>query len=267
MTSPPSPLPEAERGNESLTPPEKKTFLQHAGTVAMSIVKHVPTRGVLWGVIGFFLGWVFIALSWVLILLTMGRGAMLAAYFFAVMIAIPFLGSAAFAVHGLQRGAARAALDLEGKFGLVKWVVAKIMGYLEEKLGGRLSNLPLGQFEERLKAAIDKYLGSDDMHEGRGIVGWVLRRSKKAIVDRVETYTLSAYRAEQQEGAASGGGVSMQKVGTRVSEELSGHLGDFVMSPLNTQLWIFIAIYAVIGIGWMHIILGLIALLSKIAGN
>src|SRR4051794_18032769 len=106
---------------------QSPTFLGIAGSVLVSVVKHVPTRGVLWSVIGFFVGCIAVGLSFVIGLFVLDRGAMLLGYLAAIPIAIPFLGGALFFVHGLHRGAARAALELERKFGLVRYVVDRVM--------------------------------------------------------------------------------------------------------------------------------------------
>lgn len=235
------------------------TFLSHAGAVAKSVVKHVPTRGLLWGFIAFVLGWIWMGLSVAIFLATGGK---LDGWYIPTLFIVPILGTALFTVHGLHRGAARAALEIEQRFGLVKWIVTRVMTFLEERVGGRVSNLPLAKFEFAVKGATQRYLGSDEMNEGRGVLGWVLRRAKRSIADRVEKYTLAEYRAEIRK-SGEGGGVSLEKVSARVMSELSEKLADTVMSPLNTQLAIFMVAYAVIGIGWLPLVLKLILTVAK----
>src|SRR5262245_7184803 len=115
-------------------------FLSRAGDVANSIVKNVPTRGVVWGVIGFLVGVGGAGLSFVIGLLVLERGALLLGYLLAIPCAIPFLGAALFFLHGLHRGAARAALELEKKFGLVRYVVDRVTGLLEKSVGNVVKN-------------------------------------------------------------------------------------------------------------------------------
>jgi hypothetical protein len=71
------------------------------------------------------------------------------------------------------------------------------------------------------------------------------RRGKLAITRRMETYLLTAYRAEQQ-ADGRGGGVSLEKVGHRVSDEMSRRLGEIVMSPLNKQLALSMGFYVLL---------------------
>jgi hypothetical protein len=244
-------------------PPARTSFLSVAGSVLISVVKHVPTRGVLWAVIGFFVGCVAVALSLVLGVLILDRGAMLLGYVLAIPAAIPFLGGALFFMHGLHRGAARAALELERKFGLVQYVVDRVMALLARHVGGFVSNLPLAEVERRLKAAVDEYLGSDDMREGSGLGGWILRRAKRSIAKRIDRYLLAAYRAEERPDG-SGGGVSLEKVGARVSSEMSARLGEIVMSPLNKQLAVFMILYIALGVGWWRLLFGALSLLGRL---
>jgi hypothetical protein len=245
-----------------ITAPARPTFLSAVGSVLLSVVKHVPTRGALWGVIGFFVGLVAVTISMVIGVLVLDRASMLLGYLVAIPIAIPFLGAALFFVHGLHRGAARAALELERKFGLVRYVVDRVIGLLARHVGGPVSNLPLAEVERRLKAAVDEYLGSDDMREGSGLGGWILRRAKRSIVRRIDRYLLAAYRAEERPDG-SGGGVSLEKVGARVSHEMSTRLGEIVMSPLNKQLAVFMILYVALGVGWWALLFGVMSLFTR----
>jgi hypothetical protein len=249
----------AEQGHGS---PTSTSFLAKAGSALVSIAKHVPTRGALWAVIGFVFGIIASLGSLALGLLTLGRGAelMVMGPWAIVPIAIPFLGAALFAVHGVHRGAARAALEIETKLGLVSHVVSRVLGFVEERFGDRLSNLPLADLEAGLKQATARYLGSDDAHEGAGITGYVLRRAKRSITTRIDTYLLAAYRAEAT--ASGGGGVDMQKVRARVVHEMSTRMGELVMSPLNKQLALFVVLFFTLGIGWFHIALGILSLFT-----
>jgi hypothetical protein len=231
------------------------------GTVVVAIVKHVPTRGVLWAVLAFVIGWILVGLSIGIMALQLGRGLMILEILFPIPLAIPFLGAALFAVHGLQRGAARAALDLERRFGLVRYVVDRVMERLAPRVGGVLENLPVAEFDEHLHQALDDYFGSEDMNEGRGVVGWVLRRAKRTILDRLEPFLLAAYREELRVDG-TGGGISLTKLGERAAKELSAKLAGLVMSPLRTQLLFLSLLYVAVGVGWFHILSGLLSLLS-----
>jgi hypothetical protein len=239
--------------------------MSKAGAVLGAVIKHVPTRGALWGAIGLVVGAAAVAASFAIGLFVLDRGAMVLGYFVIVPIVIPFLGAALFFTHGLHRGAARAALELERKFGLVRYVVERVMALLIKHLGGSLSNLPLQQVEVALKSALDQYVHSDDMAEGSGLAAWVLRRGKLAIVRRVDKYLLAAYRAEQRPDGA-GGGVSLEKVGERVSAEMSQRLSEIVMSPLNKQLALFMAAYLLLAGGWWYWLFLLFRLFGAVAG-
>lgn len=241
---------------------EQSSFLSQVAQVAGAVIKHVPTRGILWGVIGFVLGLVFVGLSFVIGLFVMERGALLLGYLLPIPIAIPFLGSALFFAHGLQRGVARAALAIEQKLGLVRYVIDGVLGLLQKHLGSTVSNLPLQQLESKLKEIVRKYLASPEANAGEGLTAWVLRRAQKMITRRIETYLLAAYRAEQQ-ADGSGGGVSLEKVGARVHAQVSGGLAGIIMSPLNKQLGLFLILYALIGVGWWYWLFLIMRLLTK----
>jgi hypothetical protein len=245
------------------SPPENRppSFLSRVGTVALTIVRHVPTRGASWGAFALVLGIVLALLVPFVARLSYGtRADALATWpFVSVRVLLVLAGSALFVVHGLHRGVARAALDLEQRFGLVAYVVDRILLKLHAKIGGPISNLPLARFERLLKTTLDDYLGSDDMREGRGLTGWVVRAAKRAIVRRVETYLLAAYRAEERPDG-TGGGVSLERVRERATAELSSRLGTLVMAPLNKQLALFIALVTVVPLFWFHafqLVLGL----------
>lgn len=226
--------------------PARKSFLDHAGAVAATLVKHVPTRGVLWGAIGLVVGIAGVLLSYAIGPLILGRGSMVLGYLVVIPLAIPPLGAAFFFVHGLQRGAARAALALEQKAGLVSYLVTRARDLLIQSVGGPVSNLPLQQLETKLKDALGRLLSTS---EGSGIVAWVVNRAKRSLSDKIETYLLAAYRAEQQTDG-KGGGVSLEKIFARVTEQLSEKLGDLLMSPLNKQLALFMTLYVLLAGGW-----------------
>src|SRR5262245_37428288 len=120
-------------------------FLAKAGTVAFAIVRHVPTRGISWGAFALGLGILLSLLApWVAALGYGERAQKLWHWPWAIgLILVPIAGTALFVVHGLHRGVARAALDLERRFGLVAYVVDRVIRLLEAKLGGPISNLPL----------------------------------------------------------------------------------------------------------------------------
>lgn len=240
-----------------------RTFADHAGSVALSLVKHVPTRAALWSVIGFFVGIVCVAASFAIGLLVLDRGALLLGYLVVVPIAIPFLGAALFAIHGLHRGAARAALELERKYGLVRYVVRGVIGFLVDAVGGPITNLPLQQLETKLKSAVARYLR---VSEGRGVFAWVVDRAKRRLTRKIEAYLLSAYRAELQ-ADGSGGGVSLEKLGAAAEAELSRGVARVVMSPLNKQLALFMALYVVVAVGWWYWLMLLASALSFVAGK
>jgi hypothetical protein len=247
--------------NDAPAPP-RASFLAGAGQVLFAIVKHVPTRGVLWGALGLVIGLLADAASFILGLLVLDRGAMILGYGAIVFVLVPLAGVAIFFVHGLHRGAARAALEIERKLGLVRWVVDRVLAFVDARVGGALHDMPIADFERRLGEATKKYLGSADAREGNGITGFVLRRAKRRIAKRIAKYTLAAYRAEATSGGG-GGGISLAKISDRVGAEMSTRLSEIVMSPLNKTLAILLAVYLVVGIGWWAIILGVLDLLMR----
>jgi hypothetical protein len=241
------------------------TFLAKVGTVAFTIVRHVPTRGISWGAFGLFIGILLSLLARLVDLAIYGEGGdeLLWGWPWAIgLFVVPIAGTALFVMHGLHRGIARAALDLERRFGLVAYVVDRIIRMLEAKLGGPISNLPLAKFERLLKGVLDDYLVSDDMREGSGLTGWVLRAAKRAIVRRVEKYLLAAYRAEERPDG-TGGGVSLEKVRERASAELSTGLGRLVMAPLNKQLVLFAILYVGVALFWFPLALFVVGLFHR----
>jgi hypothetical protein len=244
---------------EQLTAAAQKSFLDRAGAVVTSVVKHVPTRGILWGAIGLFVGLVCVVLSYVIGLFALGRGALILGYLAAIPIALPFLGGALFFMHGLHRGAARAALELEKKFGLVDYVVSGVLCALIDNLGVPVSNMPLQQLETKLKAVLEQTLR---VREGSGLAAWVVQRAKRSLTKKAETYLMNAYRAELQ-ADGSGGGVSLERVGARVKQELAGGLGSLLMSPLDKQLWIFMTAYVLIAGGWWFWIFLLLRMITR----
>jgi hypothetical protein len=247
-------------------PAPPSSFLAKAGAVALTTVGNVPTRMVLWGLIGLVVGIVGVVLSYVLGALVMGRGAMILGYLVTIPAAIPPCGAVLFGLHGLHRGAARAALALEKKFGLVAHVVDRVMAGLGERYGERLANLPLQQLEVALKEIVVKYLSAKDDDEGRGLAAYVVRRARVTIVARIETCLLAAYREELAHDGA-GGGVSLAKLRARVSGEISGRLGELVMSPLNKQLAVFMTLYVLFAAGWWFWLFLLLMVVGTIAGS
>lgn len=244
--------------------PARKSFLDHAGSVAGSIIRHVPTRGALWGFIGFVVGAVCLTLSYVLgpriFGSSVGRDTTVGGVLVYLALLLPILGAAFFTVHGLHRGAARAILDLERKSGLVAWAVDRVLALLTDKLGGPISNLPLQQLEAKLKEVLDRWIKTS---EGEGVGAWVVNRAKRALTDKIESTLLSAYRAEQT-ADGKGGGVSMDKVRARVQSELSEGLADLVMGPLNQQLAIFMTAYVLLAAGWWYWMSLLVTVLSAL---
>ena len=247
-------------------PSGESSFLSKAGTVALAAVKHVPTRMALWGAIGLMVGLVCVAVSYALGFRALGTGGAVIAYAYVIPIGLVHLGVALFVVHGLHRGAARAALALERKFGLASHFVHRVTAKLGESHGERLQNLPLQQLEARLKQTISGYLASKEDDEGKGMAAYVVRRARTAIVARIETYLLAAYREElAQDG--SGGGVSLPKLRDRVASEMSSRLGDIVMSPLNKQLAVLMTVYVLLTTGWWFWLYLIIMAVGMLAGH
>ncbi len=231
------------------------------GKVAVSVVKNVPTRAALWSLVGFFLSVVGVVLSFVLGLYFMGRGALILGYLAAIPIAIPFLAGSLMFVHGLQRGAARVALELEEKAGLVRYVVGQVVSELERRTGGP-GGIPVEQIDRNLRGAVEGYLASADFKHGSGLGGWVIRRAKRSVAKRLDSYFLTALREPGVGGAA--GSFSAARITEVVSDRLSEKLAEVVMSGLNTQLWILLAAVAVISSTWWFWLFLILAGITKL---
>lgn len=251
---------------DDLAPAPRAGLWSQAGRAVFEVAKAVISRTLLWAAIGFVVGLVLAPISATIVFFTLDRGAAVLWPLVVAPAVLPFLGAALFGFHGSHRGIARAALALEQRFGLVLHVVERVMAFLEQRIGGPVSNLPLETIQRYVTEAMDRYLGSDDMNEGRGVAGWVVRTSKRAVVRRIERYTLAAYRAES-DGAGAGGGVSIAKVRDRVATELSTNLASLVMSPLDKQLGIFLVGFVALGLGWFHLVLLIIRLLGRSLGQ
>ncbi len=137
---------------------------------------------------------------------------------------------------------------------------------LEQHRGSGLGNLPLQRIEGALKQRLSTHLGTDAEDDGSGVLSYVLRRARRALVPRIESYLLTAYREEQRTDG-SGGGVSLAKVRERTLQNISGRLEELVMSPLNKQLAIFMTLYVLLAAGWWFWLFLLTAGLSKLSGG
>ena len=243
--------------------PPQQSFLSKAGTVAFTVVKHIPTRGALWGGIGFVVGTLCVLASFSIGMLVMDRGALVLGYLVGIPLAIPPLGFFLFGLHGLHRGAARAILELDRKFALVSHLVDRVLSRVERHVGTGLSNLPLQRLEVALKETVESLLGTDEEDQGStGVLAYVLRRARRKLVPRIEAYLLAAYRAELQ-ADGSGGGVSVEKVRERTQLAVSERLTEIVMSPLNKQLALFMTLYVLLAGGWWFWLFFLVAFFAK----
>jgi hypothetical protein len=223
---------------------------------------------VLWGVVGFLVGVIGVTLSYVIGIWLLGEGAVGLVYLYLIPMAIPLLGAVLFGMHGLHRGAARATLSLEEKFGLASHLVGRVLAMLEARFGEDLANIPLQQLEVALKEIVATCMASKEDDEGKGMLAYVVRRARASITLCIENYLLTAYREELKE-SGHGGGVSMQKVRDRATRALSSNLGELVMSPLNKQLVVFLVLYLVLATGWwfwLFLILQGIGLLTSRGG-
>lgn len=244
------------------------SFLSTAGGALVSVVKHVPTRGALWCIGGFFLSLLGVVASIVVGPMTFDRGAMLMAEppMVVVPLLLPFASAALLGMHGLHRGAARAGLEIERKLGLVRHVVDRVFGFLHSRFGHSLAQVPLAELEAALRTGVEQYFGSADMDEGRGITRYVLRRAKRSILEKVDHYLLVAYRAEAGP-AGAGGGVDLGKVHARVVHEMTERAEELVTGSLNKQGALFLALVFVVSVGWFHLIMGVLMLISLAFGS
>jgi hypothetical protein len=245
---------------------ENTSLLGRAGAVALAAVKHLPTRAALGGALGFLVGVVGVALSYVLGIAVMGREALVLGPLVAVPLAIPPLGAILFGVHGLHRGAAHAALALEAQFGLVAHVTERLLARLEERFGERLANLPLQQVQDALNDVIATYLGSDDatLGSGRGLLAYVLRRARTGIARRIATLFLAAYR-EELRASGEGGGIAMAKLRTRTTAALTDRFEDLLFSPLDRQRAILATSYGLLATGWWFWLTFLLSVIRRAA--
>ncbi len=250
---------------EISTPSLMSSLLGGAGSAALAVVRHVPVRALLWAVLGMLGGALAVAASLLLGALTLDGGAasMLRGARFLVPLLLPVIGFIAFGLHGANRGVAHAALALEAQWGLVAQLVDRAIALVGQHLGARLANLPLAQAESALKGVIRTGLGSEEMANRRGgLTGWVLRQARALLTAKAEACLLSAYRAEYTADAAGGGGIDLAKVRDRAVEQLTGHLREFLLGPLNGQLMALLVLFFGLGIGWYHLGLGLVALVG-----
>jgi hypothetical protein len=223
--------------------------LARAGAVVLSIAKHVVTRAVLWAVLGLVVG-VATFVAFLVIHQFADRSGVIGAALLVLYVGVAFV---AFGAHGVTRGVARAALELEQKFGLTRYLIDRITGSIEKRFGTTLANLPLAKFEEGAKGVVDQFLGSEEMLEGSGVTRWVLRKVRALFVGLVEKYLLKAYRVEVEEGGA-GGGVSVARVRDRLHAELPRQIASLVMAPINKYLVVIVVLYFGLGLGWPKIL-------------
>lgn len=232
-----------------------ETLLSGGGNAARIVIKHVPGRALLWGALGLAAALLAILLSAVLTWLLLGSaGALFHGWPLAVTLLLPVAGVVLFFLHGGNRGVAHAVLALEAQWGLVKQVVERVFALLQPQFGERLGNLPLAQAEAAIKQGIQRFLGSES-GGGRGFSAWLMGKVRGLITAKVEACLLAAYRAEQSDGG--GGGVDLAKVRDRTVEELSGHLAERVLGPLNLQLVLLLVLFFVVGVGWYPLLVGL----------
>lgn len=235
-----------------------ETLLSGSGSAALTVVRHVPGRALLWGALGFAAGLVAIGLSAVLVWLLFGSaGALFSGWRLIVTALLPVAGAVLFFLHGSNRGVAHAVLALEAQWGLVQQVVDRVFALLQPQFGERLGRLPLAQAEAAIKQGIQRFLGSES-GGGRGMGAWLLGKVRGLVTAKVETCLLAAYRAELTDGG--GGGVDLAKVRDRTVQELSGQLAGHVLDPLNTQLLLLLLLFFGVAMGWYPLLLGIQAL-------
>lgn len=241
------------------------SLLDGAGAAAMTIMWHVPLRAALWALGGLLLGLLTVAVSLVLAAATLegaaaldgGAVAMLQSSRFGVWLLVSLLGLLAFGAHGFQRGIAHAALALEARWGILARSVDAALMQLDRTVGAHLANLPLAQAESALKALVHRALGND-ADGRRGFLAWVSRALRNRITGVVETYLLSAYRAEITAGR--GGGIDLARLRDTVIAAATGHLRESLLGPLNLQLAVLLLLFVGLGVGWFHLALAIVAL-------
>lgn len=241
------------------------SLLDGAGAAAMTITRHVPLRAALWALGGLLLGLLCVMVSLVLGAATLegaaaldgGAVAMLQSSRFGVLLVVSLVGFVAFGAHGFQRGIAYAALALEARWGLLARSVDAALLQLDRAVGARLANLPLAQAESALKAVVHRALGND-ADGRRGFLAWVSRVLRTRIACVVETWLLSAYRAEITAGR--GGGIDLARLRDTVIAEATGHLRESLLGPLNLQLAVLLLLFVGLGVGWFHLALAIVAL-------
>lgn len=235
-----------------------ETLLSGSSSAALTVVRHVPGRALVWGALGFAAGLAAIVLEVLLVWLLFGSaGVLFSGWRLAVTALLPVAGAVLFFLHGSNRGVAHAVLALEAQWGLVRQVVDRVFALLQPQFGERLGNLPLAQAEAALKQGIQRFLGSEPAG-GRGMGAWLLGKVRGLVTAKVEACLLAAYRAELT--GSGGGGVDLAKLRERTVEELSGHLAERVLEPLNAQLILLLALFFAVGLGWYPLFAGIASL-------
>ncbi len=159
------------------------------------------------------------------------------------LLVLPAGGALIFGQLGVARGIGRVVLRHAVDSGLVLEVLDRLLelaagalarqprlAALAERADLFAAELPLRDVELALKRAGDDFvLGADLEEGGGGARRWALRKIKRALVDKIEAYTLVLVRAEQ-------GGVSLDRVRRLALDRAEEGVRELVLGAMKKQL-------------------------------
>ena len=177
-------------------------------------------------------------------------------------------GSVLLAEHGsLGRGLLAGALCLVGGVSVTALLAVKnavllglLAGVEKAALGGRsvrlvfaqlgvaeegstvqalAARIPLGEAEQRLKAAIDGLLL--ERSQQRGVRAWLARATMEAVFQRVERFTLARFRSD----AAAAGGIDLRLVRDELGRSIDGLIAGQVSAQVLRLTMLIAGAYGV----------------------
>lgn len=236
---------------EPETKEKAKSLAKKLGAAALTIVARV----VLLGAVGFVVGAVAFFAAWGAGLLDVPTWGAWRFLLFTLLPLQAVLSAVLLGHAGLVRGICRVAYRLAVDDGLVAHVLGKVLGFLQRKIEESeraaaaadkvdvlARRVPLQRFEDHLRGAIATYLGDDDLEaEARGVGRRVVRRIRRFLVARVETYLLTIVRAEE-------GGVSFARVRELATERAAEAVGDAILGIGRKQTMLSAALVALVSV-------------------
>lgn len=205
-----------------------------AGTILLRVLA--------WGAVGVFVG-VFAAVALLVSPALDAKVEWWGYARYATLLLYPVGGGLIFVHLGVARGVGRVVLHHAVDRGLVIDVLDRVLelasgviarqprlAALADRADVFAAELPLRDAELVLKRAGDEFvLGADLEEGGTGPRRWVLRKIKRALVDKIETYTLRIVRAQE-------GGVSLERLRRLALERAEAGVRDLVLGAMKKQL-------------------------------